>query len=266
MELTNAFDVSAPISTTWDILTDIELIAPCMPGAQLTEVHDETYKGTVKIKVGPITAQFKGDASFVEQDAETHRAVLRAQGRDTGGKGTANATITAELAPADNDGTHVTINTDLAISGRVAQFGRGALADVSTKLLGQFVTCLETRVLSGEPAHERTTEASEASGQPPAVEPSESIDLTSQAEPAGPSGNGSAPVGATPPVATTPRKIKSVESEAIDLLTTAGVPLAKRLIPLAALVAVLIVLLRRRSHRGSRCPGGSSHPPNAEVA
>ena len=150
MELTNAFDVNAPIDRTWGILTDIELIAPCMPGAQLTEVDGDKYKGSVKIKVGPITAQFKGEASFVEQDADAHRAVLKAQGRDTGGKGNANATITATLEPAGTDGTHVTINTDLAISGRVAQFGRGALADVSSKLLDQFVACLEADVLAGE--------------------------------------------------------------------------------------------------------------------
>lgn len=231
MELTNAFDVNAPIDRTWRILTDIELIAPCMPGARLTEVDGDTYKGMVKIKVGPITAQFKGEASFVEQNANAHRAVLRAQGRDTGGKGNANATITAELEPAGTDGTHVTISTDLAISGRVAQFGRGALADVSTKLLDQFVKCLETDVLSG-PA-----ELSDA----PEVQ-----EVPQAAEAADPSVNGSAP-----PVHDAPRTIESAEPEAIDLLGTAGAPLAKRAAPIAALAAVVLFLLRRRRNRRS---------------
>ena len=149
MELSNEFDVAAPIDEAWKVLTDLETIAPCMPGAQLTEVEGDDYRGTVKIKVGPITAKFKGTASFVEQDVANHRAVLRAKGKDTGGKGNADATITAQLSPAGT-GTHVVIATDLNISGRVAQFGRGALADVSSKLLGQFVDCLESNVLGGD--------------------------------------------------------------------------------------------------------------------
>lgn len=242
MELTNEFEVSAPLDEAWRILTDIELIAPCMPGAQLTEVDGDTYKGTVKIKVGPITAQFKGTASFVEQDPGAHRAVLRAEGRDTAGKGNASATITAALEPSGGDGTHVTITTDLAISGRVAQFGRGALADVSTKLLGQFVTCLETRVLAGE-------EAGGTGGQPsgqhrdPSADGSASNGVDSQ--------TGSATSGDVPPSAqptSGPRMIESAEPEAIDLLGTAGAPLIKRLAPVAAVVAVVLLLLRRR-HR-----------------
>ena len=249
MELTNAFDVNAPIDKTWDILTDIELIAPCMPGAKLTEVDGDTYKGMVKIKVGPITAQFKGDASFVEQDAETHRAVLRAQGRDTGGKGNANATITAVLEPAGTNGTHVTISTDLAISGRVAQFGRGALADVSTKLLGQFVTCLETSVLSGEPAAAEAVTA-EPSG---AVEPSEPVESSSPSDngstPSADEAPGTAAAAASPTETRTLRKIESREPEAIDLLSTAGAPLAKRIAPFVAILALLLLLRRlRRRH------------------
>ena len=151
MELSNEFTVSASIDETFAVLTDIEKIAPCLPGAQLTEVEGDEYRGTVKIKVGPITASFKGTASLVERDETAHRAVLKAQGRDTGGKGNANATITAVLEPA-GDGTHVKIDTDLNITGRVAQFGRGALADVSQKLIGQFAERLEAEVLSGNGA------------------------------------------------------------------------------------------------------------------
>ncbi|TML38906.1 MAG: carbon monoxide dehydrogenase [Actinobacteria bacterium] len=143
MELTNEFTVGVPVERAWQVLTDVEGIAPCMPGAELQEVAGDEYRGIVKVKVGPITAQYKGAARFVELDERGRRAVLRAEGRDTRGQGNANATITATLVP-DGDGTRVSVLTDLAVTGRVAQFGRGVLADVSAKLLGQFVSCLAT--------------------------------------------------------------------------------------------------------------------------
>src|SRR5256714_7919732 len=119
-----------------------------MPGAELQEVEGDEYRGIVKVKVGPITAQYKGKATFVERDEQAGRLVLRAEGRDTRGQGNANATITATLQP-DGDGTQVSVTTDLTVTGKVAQFGRGVLADVSGKLLGQFVSCLESDVLGG---------------------------------------------------------------------------------------------------------------------
>src|SRR6478752_6746544 len=137
MDLSNEFTVNADIDTTW---------------ATLTEIEGDTYRGTVAVKVGPITAKFKGEANFVEQDVESHKAVLKAAGRDTGGKGNASALITAQLTSVTDTSTHVLVTTDLTITGKVAQFGRGALADVSTKLIGQFVEQLETTVLSGAPA------------------------------------------------------------------------------------------------------------------
>src|SRR3954471_18743879 len=148
MELTNEFRVGVPVSEAWTLLTDVERIAPCMPGAELQEIEGEEYRGIVKVKVGPITAQYKGKATFIERDETGGKLVLRAEGRDTRGAGNANATVTATLVP-DGDGTRVTVHTDLAVPGKVAQFGRGVLSDVSTKLLGQFVQCLETNVLSG---------------------------------------------------------------------------------------------------------------------
>jgi carbon monoxide dehydrogenase subunit G len=151
VDLTNDFRVGVPVEEAWTVLTDVERIAPCMPGAQLQEIEGDEYRGIVKVKVGPISAQYKGAARFIERDETAHRAVLRAEGRDTRGQGNANATITAELEP-DGDGTKVTVVTDLTITGRVAQFGRGVLADVSSKLLGQFVTCLETTLLAGSSA------------------------------------------------------------------------------------------------------------------
>lgn len=143
MELRNEFAVPLHIDKAWAVLTDIEGIAPCMPGAKLEDIQGDEYLGAVKVKVGPITAQYRGKATFVERDDDRYRAVIRAEGRDTRGQGNANATITATLAE-QGDGTLVTVVTDLAITGRAAQFGRGVLADVSTKLLGQFVSCLES--------------------------------------------------------------------------------------------------------------------------
>src|SRR3954451_15254887 len=151
MELSHEFRVGVPKHEAWTLLTDVERIAPCMPGAELQEIEGDEYRGIVKVKVGPITAQYKGKATFVERDEAGGKAVLRAEGRDTRGQGNANATITALLV-ADGDGTKVTVTTDLTVTGRVAQFGRGVMADVSSKLLGQFVDCLETNVLGEAPA------------------------------------------------------------------------------------------------------------------
>jgi carbon monoxide dehydrogenase subunit G len=163
VELTNDFRVGVPVEQAWEVLTDVERIAPCMPGAQLQEIEGDEYRGVVKVKVGPITAQYKGAARFVEQDEAAHRAVLRAEGRETRGQGNANATITAQL-DRDGDGTKISVTTDLTITGRVAQFGRGVLADVSSKLLGQFADCLESKLLVGEEAGGGGAEAGAATG------------------------------------------------------------------------------------------------------
>jgi carbon monoxide dehydrogenase subunit G len=252
MELIDTFDVPAPIDEAWRVLTDVELIAPCMPGARLTEVEGETFRGTVKIKVGPITAQFKGDASFVERDEDAHRAVLKAEGRDTGGKGNANATITAELEPAGN-GTRVTITTDLAISGKVAQFGKATLGEVSTKLLGQFTDCLEHRVL-GEDRAAQDPEAETDTPAPASASPTASAAPDNSADTSGPgdAGDPSEPAarrhttspnspGATGAPAG-PRRIDAPDADPIDLLEAAGAGAAARYAPLAGAAAVAFVL------------------------
>jgi uncharacterized protein len=233
MELVNDFTVKAPIDEAYATLTDVERIAPCLPGAQLTEVEGDTYRGLVKVKVGPITAQFKGQASFVERDAEQHRAVLKAEGRDTGGKGNASALITAQLEEVDAEMTKVTVSTDLTITGKVAQFGRGAPADVSEKLLRQFVTNLETTVLTNGDA------------ATPAAAPAEAgpVRGAAVAEPA--TATATAAAAAEPGV----RKVESAPVEPIDLLETAGAPMLKRLAPLLGGIVVLLVvwrLVRRR--------------------
>jgi carbon monoxide dehydrogenase subunit G len=260
MELTNEFKVDVPVDKAFEVLTDVERIAPCMPGAQLQEIEGEEYRGVVKVKVGPITAQYKGAARFVERDEAAHRAVLRAEGRDTRGQGNANATITASLV-ADGDGTKVTVSTDLTVTGRVAQFGRGVMADVSTKLLGQFVDCLEHQVLgAGSPAADAATvEAAapaEAAGAAPAesaVEPlTESVTAVADdtAERPEPPAESAVVAREAPGV----RKIDSPEAEPVDLLDTAGAPVAKRAVPLVLGVVALIWLVRlfvkRRRRKG----------------
>jgi carbon monoxide dehydrogenase subunit G len=281
MELVNDFSVSVPIDEAWKTLTDVERIAPCMPGAQLQEIEGDQYRGVVKIKVGPILAQFKGQASFVERDEAAHRAVLKAEGRDTGGKGNANAVITAQLTQ-EGGSTKVSVSTDLTITGKVAQFGRGALADVSDKILKQFVQQLEATVLhpggasgngggaagttSAAPTAATGAAAESASGAATAADtasadatqpPVEQETLSSPAVAGGPAASTpsatansgpATPTSAAPPgEATTARRvINQQEAEPIDLLQTAGVPIFKRLIPPLVILAVVIVVVRWR--------------------
>jgi hypothetical protein len=202
MELSNEFRVGERPARVWEVLTDIPGIAPCMPGAELHEVVDDEYRGVVKVKVGPITAQYRGAAQFVDRDDDAHRAVLRAEGRETRGQGNAKATITTRLDP-DGDGTRVSVTTDLMITGRVAQFGRGVLADVSAKLLDQFVVCLEQKLAGdagtdgagGNTAHDSGTATASEEQAPTsaATEPAEPVDLLSAA--GGPVGKRVLPVG-----------------------------------------------------------------------
>jgi uncharacterized protein len=151
MKLDNEFTVGVPIEQAWAVLTDLELIAPCMPGAQLTGVTDGVYTGKVKIKVGPVTAEYAGTAQFSVKDETAYRAVIDARGRDSRGNGNATAVISAQLQPAAAS-TVVTVSTDLTIAGRIAQFGSGMIKEVSAKLLGQFVTCLEGKLSAGSVA------------------------------------------------------------------------------------------------------------------
>ena len=207
MDLNHQFTVAVPVEDAWRILTDVERIAPCLPGAQLQEVEGDTYRGIVKVKVGPIQAQFKGQASFVERDDVAHKAVLKGEGRDTTGKGNASALITAEMTAVDANSTSVTVNTDLSITGKVAQFGRGAMADISDKLLAQFVENLNT-LIAEQPAT--------ATAAPAATEaaPTEGV-----------------------------RTIESAEVAPLDLLSAAGSPILKRAIPVVVVVVAVLVWL-----------------------
>ena len=229
MELTNEFHVPVPLERAWAVLTDVERIAPCMPGAQLEEVEGSEYRGGVKIKVGPITAQYKGKASFIEKDDVNHKAVLKAEGRDTKGQGNASATVTAVLVSVGS-GTNVTVTTDLTVTGKVAQFGRGVMADVSKKLLEQFVHCLEHDVLS-------TPEETVAAVAKESASVSEADANATATEAAAPSGEPERP---------TVRKIDYKPAAPVNILETAGAPVIKRAAPIVAIVFLLVWLLRRR--------------------
>lgn len=264
MELTNDFRVGVPIERAWEVLTDVERIAPCMPGAQLQEIEGDEYRGIVKVKVGPITAQYKGAAQFLERDDPGHRAVLRAEGRETRGQGNANATITAQLEP-DGDGTKVSVVTDLTITGKVAQFGRGVLADVSTKLLGQFADCLETKLLAGE--EEAAPAAAEGGAGAGAAAGAGAGAAAGTGAGAGGPERGPTDIGgewaeasgrveeAAEAAATSGPAVRVVESEEakpVDLLEAAGAPVARRLAPaVLGLTALwlLAVFFRRRRRR-----------------
>ncbi|MBA2946092.1 SRPBCC family protein [Streptomyces himalayensis] len=219
MELHHEFTVPVAVDEAWRVLLDIERVAPCMPGATVEEFDGKTVTGTVKVKVGPITVTYRGTAVFEELDESAHRLVLGASGRETRGPGTARATVTGTLTEQDG-ATHVSVRTDLAITGRPAQFGRGVMAEVGEKLVGQFADCLSEQ-LTAPPA--AAAEAVAGAGAPAAAEATEAA------------------------VAERPAP---VEAEPIDLVRTAGLPVAKRavaaVLAAAAVAALIFVAIRRR--------------------
>ena len=151
MDLRHEFTVPAPIDQTWSAFNDIESVAVCFPGAKVTTVEGDTFNGTVKVKLGPIALVYNGTGTFVEKDESAHRMVIDAKGKDKRGNGTAGALVTATMTEQGSS-THVEVLTDLNITGKPAQFGRGVMEDVSNKLLGQFTACLEQKVGDSGPA------------------------------------------------------------------------------------------------------------------
>ena len=236
MDLNHTFTVNQPIAETWVVLTDLERIAPCLAGAELHEVHGDVFKGGVKIKVGPIVAQFKGEAQFVELDTVNFRAHLKASGRDIGGKGNASATITAQLTAITPTNTSVNVVTDLAITGKVAQFGRGALADISEKLIAQFADNLNALI--------------DREGGTPA--PSASAPVTDAPSSKAPTAGQVTDASADEPKI---RKIEGPAAEPLNLQSVAGGAMMKRLLPIAGVILGILLFIvrpfRRRRNRES---------------
>jgi len=198
MKLTHSFPSPAPAEEVWEALLDPERVAPCLPGATLTSVDGKTFSGEVKVKLGPVQLLYRGSGEFVEVDPVLRRAVMKAAGKDTRGNGTASALVTFQV------GDTVEVETDLAITGRPAQLGRGLISEVSGKLVGQFAECLASTLRSVDP------------------------DEVAQQQ-----------------------HLRVVPDEPIDLIDTAGVPVLKRVLPVAAaaLAVVLFVVVRRRRQR-----------------
>lgn len=228
--ITNEFTVNRPIDEAWAVLCDVERIAPCLPGAQLQEIEDETFRGVVKIKLGAVNANFKGEAKFVERDDENHKAVLSASGRDTGGRGNASADVTAEAIALSPTSTRCTVTAELHISGKVAQFGRGIMGDVSKKLMDQFSNNLNTML------DEQPTDEAETPVAPEAETP------TAEAQPTEASAADNTGGADRPRV----RKIEGPAAEPIDVAGLAGPAVLKRFIPVAIGVVVIVLLLRFR--------------------
>lgn len=238
MKLENEFTVNAPVDEAWNVMLDLERVTPCLPGAALKEqTGDGEHKGEMKVRLGPVTQQYNGTVSIEEADESEHRAVLKANGKDARGQGTASATITSTLHE-ENGGqsTRVRVETDMQITGRAAQFGQGVQQDVAEKIMGQFAQCLENEILGGGAEQEAEPSADGAAEQE--AEPSAGGEAAQQEEEGG---------------------------EALDLgEASQGAILerAKKVGPVAAGVGALLILiwlLRRRSSGGrSEWSGGVS--------
>jgi carbon monoxide dehydrogenase subunit G len=271
MKINNEFTVSVPIQEAWGVMLDLKRIAPCLPGAAIQdEKGDGEYDGTMKVKIGPITANYKGTVKIEEADEENHRAVLQATGRDARGQGTASATIVSTLQEEDDDSTRVSAETDMKLTGRAAQFGRGIAQDVATKMLNQFAECLE-REISGSPeegaaeVNADTAETTESSGDGAGsqetsaaavggvggtagrVISSEDLSVMAGGPVEGAVVSEAAPTAGQPSAGEAPRR-EPEETEAFDLGAASQEAVLKRVGPVLVglgLLAFLIWLIRR---------------------
>jgi carbon monoxide dehydrogenase subunit G len=249
MELEHRFTVPVPVAEAWDVLLDVERIAPCMPGATVDSFDGETIVGKVKVKVGPIQVTYAGTARFSEKDEASRLAVIEAKAKEARGPGTAAATITALLTDSGASSTDVIVTTDLAITGKPAQFGRGVMAEVGNKLLGRFADCLAeeltggTAVAAADPMPDPEPEAAPAASSSANDDPAAAVAAATTGTPT--------PAARPSPAPTPIASRRPPEDDAIDLLDAAGGPVAKRLVPWAAGLVVLFVLWRLL-RRGSR--------------
>ena len=280
MQLENSFTVPVDIDTVYDALNDPEKVTPCFPGATLTSVDGDDFTGTVKVKLGPISMTYKGKGTFVERDKSAHKVVVDAQGRDSRGNGTASAKATLTMKQAGS-GTEVTVLTEMQVTGKPAQFGRGVMADVGDKILGQFASCLAEEFADAPaPASSPAASSGSSNGAAPAASSGAGVsgEATPVSQPAAPtpvatssgapeaapiastvaeartenataakpgaspsSGAGPQPVSEAPR-SSTPERPKRQQAEAIDLLEASSGALRKRLVPVAAGVGVLALI------------------------
>ncbi|WP_432477541.1 SRPBCC family protein [Nocardioides sp. GXQ0305] len=246
MELQHRFTVPAGVEETWAHFSDIEGVAGCFPGATVTEADTESFSGTVKVKLGPIALVYNGSGTFVEKDEAGHRMVIDAKGKDKRGNGTAGAVVTATMTEASPGSTDVEVSTDLSITGKAAQFGRGnVIKDVSDKLLGQFVACLEQRL--GADTETGAAPAEPAATPDPAAATERATETPAEApapEPQAPAASAGAPAAATSPAAGPPPpapRQPSEQDDAIDLGATVLPVLARTYWKPAVAVLVVVV-------------------------
>jgi uncharacterized protein len=283
MKLENNFTIDAPVEKAWAALNNPETVAPCFPGATLTTYEGDSFAGTVKVKLGPIAMTYKGKGTYVTRDEAAHEVVIEANGRDSRGNGTANATVTASLAAEGADRTAVSMVTDMTITGKPAQFGRGVISDVADKIIGQFAACVARKLApaaeeavpvaaAAAPASEATSDIPAPPAQParPAATPtggSEAIsdsvaERTASSNGAASGASKVAPGPATTSPVSTPlstaraaaapvsaaggtglRAPVRSEVDAIDLLDTAGAPVLQRLVPVLGGGLLLVLVV-----------------------
>jgi carbon monoxide dehydrogenase subunit G len=238
VRLDHEFTVPAPIGEVWQAVVDPERVAPCMPGATLTKVEGDKFSGTVKVKLGPISLLYKGNGEFLEKDDAAHKVTIKASGKDSRGSGTAAATVTLTLTEAEG-GTHGSVATDLSITGKPAQFGRGLISEVGGKILDTFAGCL-----SGKLAPEPTPAAPAAE---PVPEPAVASEPVVKPAPAVKPAPTTAEINTDPKPAAERPPLRSVpaapETEAIDLLDYAGQSVLKRLAPVLVVIAAVVGLV-----------------------
>jgi carbon monoxide dehydrogenase subunit G len=246
MELEHSFTVPVPEDQAWDVLLDVERVAPCMPGATLDSVAGDEIKGKIKVKLGPVSMTYAGTARFTERDRDAGVVILSASGKETRGAGTASAIVRSELH-GEGDQTEVTVHTSLNVTGRPAQFGRGVMADVSAKLIGIFAKNLADMLGAGNGA------APEPAAAEPAA-PEQAAQATDHSSPA--TITSSAPTSTTPAApepstAPAPAPAPATGEDSLNLLQVAGLPVLKRIAaPAGALLAVVAgVLIWRRRRR-----------------
>jgi uncharacterized protein len=277
IELDNSFTVPVPPDQAWDVLLDVETIAPCMPGATVDEVDGDVVNGRIKVKVGPVSLTYKGTAKFTERNPETRVVVVEAAGKETRGAGTASATVRASLVPdASGSGTEVTMHTTMNVTGRPAQFGRGVMVEVGGKLVEQFAANLAKLIAGDTGAADSGGDA--GSGDAGSSAPAGTSDVRSGdagSSVSGASVSGASADGASAPAATADARTGNgsggaavtaaaapvastsapAQEDSLNLVKLVGPVILKRLVPVAAGAAGLALLSRllwRLRHRAGR--------------
>src|ERR1700677_4670574 len=248
IELDNSFTVPVPPGQAWDVLLDVERIAPCMPGASVTSVDGDEIQGQVKVKLGPLSLTYKGTAKFTDKDQASHTISIEATGKETRGSGTASATVQASLTQGDSAGqTLVSIHTSLNVTGKPAQFGRSLLPEVSGKLIQQFATNLEAMINADSAADQGTgapeADADAGTDQAGAKTAADAAAAGVVQEPAG-----SAPAT---PTAAKPAAPVVKQEESLNAFKFVVIPILKRLIPVAAAGAAIAVVFSRLRRKKS---------------